>query len=121
MDSTEVPSPEPLPSEEELAAAVAGEERWARWTVRAAGIGLVLALLAVIVTVLNQQASTGGRLSSPLLPASEKVVIGPEARTVVAAYVRDRRAALAALDPGEQRVAVVSFTRYRTPAEAAES
>lgn len=63
--------------------------------------------------------ATGADLPTEGTLAGGAVAVGPTVGTDLRAYAEDRRAELAAADPRDLRVAVVSFAGYRTGAESA--
>jgi hypothetical protein len=101
-----------------------GDERAARWTVRALAASLFVAVACIAVfATLNTLNSDDSSPDAAQLPVPETVTtlpppmeVGPAPATEVAAYVTARKAALAATT--EERVAVVSLAKYSTQAQA---
>lgn len=100
-----------------------GDERAARWTLRFLAVAVFVAVLAVTVFVSlslvnddpapSSSARTGPVETVTTLPPAPEV--GPAPDTALAGYVTSRKAALAAVR--DERVAVVSLTKYSTQAQ----
>ena len=101
-----------------------GDDRAARRTVRLLAVALFVAVLSVTVFVSLSLINDGGAGPSAGPPPVVETVttlppptqVGPAAGTDLAGYVSGRKAALAAVR--EERVAVVSFVKYSTQAQA---
>ncbi|MGI8810017.1 MAG: hypothetical protein ACR2KK_19665 [Acidimicrobiales bacterium] len=100
-----------------------GDERAARWTLRFLAVAVFVAVLAVTVFVSlsmvnksdpSPSARTGPVETVTTVPPPPEV--GPKQGTDLAPYVTSRKAALAAAR--DERVAVVSLTKYTTQAQA---
>lgn len=101
------------------------DERAARWTLRLLAVALFVAVLSVTAFVSLQIINDDPRptASQPPPPVVETVTtlpprteVGPASGAELAAYVAGRKAALAAAT--DERVAVVSLTKYSTQAQA---
>ncbi|HJV09748.1 MAG TPA: hypothetical protein VJ653_08700 [Acidimicrobiales bacterium] len=101
-----------------------GDERAARWTVRALAASLFVAVACVAVFLtLNSLHSDDSSPAAAPPPVVETVTtlpppaeVGPAPGAEVAGYISGRKAALAATT--DERVAVVSFAKYSTQAQA---
>ena len=102
-----------------------GDERAARWTLRLLAVALFVAVLSVTVFVSlsfihdDDPSSPAAQKAPPVetvttLPAPTQV--GPPPGTDLAPFVSSRKAALAGAR--DERVAVVSFAKYSTQAQA---
>ena len=100
------------------------DERAARWTLRLLAVALFVAVLSVTafvsLSIVHDDPRPTASQSAPpvetvttLPPRTE---VGPAPGTDLAGYVTSRKAALAAAR--DERVAVVSFTKYSTQAQA---
>jgi hypothetical protein len=104
------------PDERDQRAAV----RTIRFAVVAFGAVLISATVLIAVKVADRTDGGVARVGGGGTPGASAGSIGPAAGTDIAGYVTERRTALAELGDSDRRVAVVTFTRYRTEAEAAD-
>jgi hypothetical protein len=97
------------------------EERAARWTIRFLGVSLFVAVLGA--TLVISLSTLKDDAPAPRQERVETVVttppapeVGPAPGTAVPAYIAERKTALAGVR--DERVAVVSFAKYSTQAQA---
>ncbi len=100
-----------------------GDERAARWTLRFLGVAIFVAVMAVTLFVSLSTLDGTSPASNAAPPAVVETVttlpppteVGPAPGTEIAGFVPARKTALAAAR--DERVAVVSFAKYSTPAQ----
>jgi hypothetical protein len=92
--------------------------RTIRFAVVAFGALLIGAVVLIAVKVSDRTDGGIARVGGRATPGASAGSIGPPAGAEIKSYAAECDAALAALDDGARRVAVVTFTRYRTDADA---